>query len=220
MKAPFQQAPDNPFIGSLDDLLAEAMTQQANRNAAKKVATIDSRAEKAARPKLTPGFYDPINWSHSRTISLIHQPTNTLLGNFKEFLYVGSRVLSITDFIPTKLVRVEEPVSTDGLEFVQGDWWLQREAERHADPKSWIESRAAIIGISLPECGLHCDAAEVVVRLEHGWIARVELLAETRFTCAARNHFLTLPAGLDVLEAMSFDSKIALKSEMKIGEEE
>lgn len=210
MKDKFQTASEL-FVDPLDSLLDEAMREAAKRTV-RPLPSKDSKAEIAARPKLIQGFYLPENWQHTRTVSLIHTPTNTLLGNFHEFHYRGHKVTR-------KLVRVEGPCDTDGIERVEGEWWLQQETERHANPQSWIESRKAIIGISLAECGLHCPAAEVLVRLEHGWIARVELASDTRFTCPARDTFLILNAGLDVLEAMSFDSKIALKSEMHVGEE-
>lgn len=220
MKNQFQSASEL-FEDPLEQLLNEAVKEQkARTHTVKAIPSKDSRAEIAARPKLKEGFYLPDNWTHTRTISLIHQPTLTLLGNFKEFYYTGDRVLNLHQLIPKRLVRVEEPVATDGMEFVTGDWWLQQEQERRADPKSWIETRAAIIDIALIECGLYCDAAEVLIRLEHGWIARVELAADTRFTCAARNSFLIMPAGIDVMEVMTLESRIALKEEMKIGEEE
>lgn len=210
MKDKFQIA-QQLFVDPLDDLLTSAM-REASKRTVRPIPSKDSKAEVAARPKLTSGFYAPENWERVCTVSLIHQSTNTLLGNFDEFRYIPNRKTK-------KLVRVEGPRETDGVEYVAGSWWLQQETERHTDPKSWIESRAAVIGITLAECGLHCDAAEVTVRLEHGWIARVELIKDTRFTCATRDTFLILPSGLDVLEAMSIDSKLVLKAEMRIGEE-
>lgn len=206
------QSPSDLFTDPLDSLLQSAMAQAANRRV-KAAPSKDSKAEVASRPKLHAGFYLPENWDHTRTISLIHRPTNTLLGNFREYHY---QQISAT----RKLVRVEEPVETDGIEFVTGDWWLQQATERRADPASWIESRDLIIDIALAECSLYCDSAEVRVRLEHGWIARVELAVATRFTSSSRSTFLILPSGLDVLEAMSLESRVALKEELHIGEAE
>ena len=211
MKKEFQQASEL-FIDPLDQLLNEALREQSKKSIRMKASP--SKEDKPLLPelKLTSGFYDQSNWKQVRTISLIHQPSATLLGNFNEFQYVHN--------IKTRrLVRVNEPTSTDGTEFVTGDWWLQQETERHQDPTKWIESRSAVIGITLTECGLHCDAAEVVVRLEYGYIARVELATDTRFTSPARNTFLIIPKGIDVQECMSLDSRLALKSELHIGEE-
>jgi hypothetical protein len=205
--------PESLFTDPLDGLLADALKQQSSRQTRVK-ATPSKDDKPLVKPaKLTPGFYSPENWERSRTISLIHQPTNTLLGNFHELHYKPWPATR-------KLVRVEGPVPTEGTEFVTGDWWLQQEVERHQDPQRWVETRAAILGITLAECGLHCDAAEVRVRLEHGYVARVELAQDTRFTCPERNTFLILHAGLDVQGCMSLDSRLALKAELAIGEEE
>lgn len=211
MKNLFQVAAELAFVDPLDAMLNDAVREQAKRT----VRALPSKEDKPLVPKakLTSGFYLAQNWETRRVISLIHRETNTLLGNFTEQVYLPNPRTK-------RFTRVDSPMPTDGTDYVSGDWWLRQETERHTDPKSWIESRDAIIGITLAECGLHCDMAEVTVRLEHGWIARVELRGETRFTCAQRNTFLILHAGLDVLEGMSLDSKLALKSELHIGEEE
>lgn len=211
MKKEFQTA-ESLFTDPLDALLYEALREQAQRTHRVKASPNKEDKPLVPKVKLTAGFYESSNWEKVRTISLIHQPTETLLGNFNEFQYIHNRKTR-------KLLRVEEPTATDGTEFVTGDWWLQQEMERHLDPQRWVESRSAVIGISLTECGLHCDAAEVIVRLEHGYIARVELAADTRFTCPARNTFLSIPKGIDVQECMSLDSRLALKSELHVGED-
>lgn len=204
--------PESLFTDPLDALLADALIQEKCR-APKKAKSLPTKDDRSLTPKLrlTAGFYDPDNWETVRTIALIHSPSNTLLGNFNELIYRPNPKTR-------RLVRVESPTATEGTETVTGDWWLQQEVERHQDPKRWVESRSAVIGITLTECSLHCSAAEVVVRLEYGYIARVELAADTRFTCPARNTFLIIPAGIDVQECMSLDSRLALKSEMGIGE--
>lgn len=189
------------MIDPLDALLNEALAEARKR-------PVRNAAPKPA-PKLNEALNNPDNWTHTRTISLIHAAPDgtTLLGNFREFVYAhlkGTR----------KLVRVEGPTETDGMEFVEGDWWLTQQTQRFAEPQSWIETREAICGITLTECGLHSPDAAVRVRLEFGGIARVELARETRFTSLARDTFLILPTGCDVLCAMSFDSKLALRAEI------
>jgi hypothetical protein len=184
----------------LDLLLAEALREGKR---------LKNATPAKAIPKLNSGMNDPENWTHTRTVSLIHcSPSGqTLLGNFRELVYVhlkGTR----------KLVRIEGPAETDGMEFVEGDWWLGVEAQRFADVQQWTETREAICGITLTECGLHSPDAAVHVRLEFNGIARVELARETRFTSLARDTFLILPRGCDILCAMSFDSKLALRAEI------
>lgn len=189
------------MIDPLESLLLDALTQAKCRK------TKAGEPAPPKRPVLDSGVHNPDNWKRTRTISLIHTPSNTLLGNFVEWVYPrlpGTR----------KLVRVDAPTETEGLEHVTGDWWLTEPAERFAAPERWVEARECRIGISLTECGLHSPDAHVAVRLEHGYIARVELAEETRFTAPARDTFLILPCGLDVLGCMGFDSKLALKAEI------
>lgn len=196
------------MIDPLDALLADAQREAARRRVK------PAPSEKPKHPILPSGFSDPTNWKRTRTVALIHQPSQTLLGNFHEFLYDQRGVHA------RKLVRVNEPTDTDGMELVSGDWWLNAEAERHADPQRWIETRDVTIGMTLAECGLHAPAVAVHVRLEFGGIARVELAEDTRFFCVKRDTFLIVAAGVDVLQAMSFDSKLALRAELRLGEDE
>lgn len=203
------------FKDPLDLFLEDALKQQAARQASRQTrvkGSPDKDDKPLIKTKLTPGFYDEANWEVARIISLIHRSTQTLLGNFRELQYKHNPKTR-------RLVRVSEPVATDGIEHVDGDWWLQQETERHQDPSKWVETREAILGITLTECGLHCAEARVRVRLEYGYIARVELIGDTKFTCPERNTFLILPSGLDVQECMSLDSKLALKSDLGIGQE-
>lgn len=190
------------MIDPLDALLNEALAEAGKRRV--------KNAEPAkAIPRLNVGMDNPDNWTRTRTISLIHKGLQgqTLLGNFHELVYAylkGTR----------KLQRVEGPTETDGMEFVEGDWWLTGKMQQFAEPQTWIETREAECGITLVECGLHSPDARVRVRLEFNGIARVELARETRFTSLARDTFLILPQGCDVLCAMSFDSKLALRAEI------
>jgi hypothetical protein len=197
------------MIDPLDALLNSALAEQYQRKRTVKA----SPSEKPKRPILPRSFDLPENWHETRTVALIHQPSNTLLGSFREFLYDRAGIHA------RKLVRVDAPTGVDGSEYVTGDWWLTADAERRADPARWVETRELVLGIILAECGLSAPDALVRVRLEFGGIARVELTQETRFVCAARDTFLILPAGLDLLQAMSFDSKLALKAELEPAKE-
>lgn len=198
------------MIDPLDALLADAQREAARR----KVTVKPAPSEKPKHPALERGFDKPENWKHTRTVALIHQPSQTLLGNFHEYLY------DLRGVQARKLVRVTEPCATEGAEMVSGEWWLNAEAERHTEPKRWIETRDAVIGVTLAECGLHAPDVAVRVRIEFGGIARVELAQDTRFFCVQRDTFLIVAGGVDVLQAMSFDSKIALRADLRLGEDE
>lgn len=190
-------------MDDLEQLLSDALAARPT----------DKPKRLAHRARLAPGYTDLKNWSHTRYVSLVHRSTSgmqTLLGNFNETVCValGAR----------KLTRVEEPHPTDGIEEVSGDWWLTPIGQEGACLERWISERDLTIGATLAECGLHCPDTPVRVRLAHGGIARVELTSATRFGCPARNKFLVLPSGLDILSSMSIDSKLELRSMLLEGE--
>lgn len=192
-------------VDPLDALLAGAMAEAYHKTI--KASPAKGRAtEQQKRIKPEKRFSNPERWKQTRTVALIHTESSTLLGNFREFIH--------DSLSARKLERVTEPCETDGVEWVSGPLWMREETEDRTKPVQWIETREAICGITLPEMGVHCPDAQVNVRLEFGGIARVELAEATRFTCPARNTFLTLPKHCDVLEVMSFDSKLALRSEL------
>jgi hypothetical protein len=162
--------------------------------------------------RLPPGYSDPANWIPAGVVSLIHEETNTFLGTFQEYFYPalpGSR----------QLRRVERPTFTERLEYVRGKWWLCPHAQAAAEPARWTRSVECVIGVTLRECDVHCPETLVRVRLEFGGIGRVELLESTRFTCPSRSRHIVLPAGLDLLEVMDYDSKVALRAELEKEEE-
>lgn len=185
-----------------------ALLEEAKLEASRKTVR-NAKPADPAKIKIAKTFANPENWEHTRTVALIHTDSSTLLGNFHEFIH---------KLCPDarKLVRVTEPCATDGTEWVNGDWYLTREEEAHQDQTQWIRTEEVIAGVTLAEMGLHCPEAVVLVRIEFGGIARVELADVTRFTCPARNTFMMLPKGIDVLPAMSMDSKIALRSELEL----
>lgn len=197
----------DPFLDPLDDLWRETEKEIAKKRSSRTVKAFPTDRRSLARPHLPPGYADPGNWTAGRTISLIHRSGDvlTLLGNFREYFYPhlpGAR----------QLRRVDSPLPTEGTEFVEGDWWLHPSVADLARPERWVEEREMVIGATLSECGLHCPEALVCVRLSFGGIARVELIDATQFTCPARNTFLILPKGTDILSALSFDSKVALRA--------
>jgi hypothetical protein len=190
---------------SLDplDLLYQELT------VARQAKKVKSSPHQHKRPD--PGYFDPSTWHQVRVVTLIHKPSDTVLGNFRELHHPrlpGGR----------KLTRVEEPCATEALEYVTGELWLTLQAVKSAKPENWVTHQERVIAITLVECGLYCPDAEVRVRLQHGGIARVELMSDTRFGCPARDSFLIFPKGLDVLGVMDLDSKLDLYHELTEGD--
>lgn len=187
---------DNTLDGLLQEALREGL-YKTNKAPAK---------TKRVRAK----YSDPENWTLIKAIALVHKETNTLLGNFNEYIH--------NSMSARKLVRVKEAVETSGVEYVSGDFYLTRErqAARTRDADKVVEKT---IGITLTEMGVHAPDAKVRIHLLfhddvfYG-ISKIELVGDTRFNSIHRDTFLYLDAGLDIIEAMDRDSKIALKAEM------
>lgn len=155
-------------------------------------------------------YLDPKNWTRTRGVALIHEETETLLGNFSEYLH---------NSVPScrKLVREETPISVTATERVAGSWWLG--VERRPEPKQvWHEARPCIIHLHLDKLFVHSPICELTVHLSYGSIARVELTLDTQFAAeeGQGEQLLFLPAGTNVLEVMSLDSKLAVRKELGI----
>jgi hypothetical protein len=145
-----------------------------------------------------------------RGVALIHEETETLLGNFSE--YTHNSVASCR-----KLVREDSLIPVSAAERVSGSWWLG--ADRRPEPKQvWHEQRPCIIHLHLDKLMVHSPICELTVHLSYGSIARVELTLDTTFAAedGKQEQLLYLPAGTNVLEVMSLDCKLAVRKELGI----
>ncbi len=154
-------------------------------------------------------FRNPENWERTRGVALIHAETQTLLGNFSEYIHKT---------VPNcrKLLREDAPISVSATEQVSGSWWLG--AERRSEPKQvWHERREAIVHMHLDKLKLHSPGCAVVACLSYGGLARVELAADTTFAQedGKQEQLLFFPQGTNVLPEMSLDSKISLRVELE-----
>ena len=191
---------------SLDDLWRTVRPHIAAQRKEKEAAAIKRTAEPSSD---TAALYaNPDNWTRTRGIALIHAETQTLLGNFDEFIH---------NSVPNcrRLLRSERPCLVAATEQVSGNWWLG--VDRRPEPKQvWHERRPAILHLHLDKLKVHSPACEVVACLSYGGIARVELAADTTFAQedGKQEQLLFLPAGTNVLGEMSLDSKINLHAEL------
>lgn len=168
----------------------------------------DAQREAPAEPQAL--FTNPENWREGRGIALIHEESQTLLGNFREMLHrsvAGAQ----------RLIRVETPITISATEYVEGDWWLGKELEI-TPPETWHEKRSAVLDLVLGSLGVHSPATPLVVSLSYGGIARVELEFATTFAAMSETatELLQLPAGTNVLPVMSQDCKVALRVELAL----
>lgn len=196
-------------LPSLDDVFREAKAQLILKQKAKDAAAL--RATSHPKAITTQALFgDPANWRRTRGVALVHAETETVLGQFEEWVHVsvaGCR----------KLLREHGSIEVSGVERVSGSWWLGE--QHHVEPRqAWHEKRPAILHLHLDTLRVHSPACEVVVHLSYGGIARVELAQDTQFAQehGKQEQLLFLPAGTNVLEVMSLDSKINLRVELAL----
>lgn len=203
---------DTPEPISLDELFAAARKsyreQQAKATKAHERRAIKDTETAPITPQAL--FLDPANWERKRGVALIHTPSETVLGNFSE--YVHKSVVNCR-----KLVREASPISVSATERVSGDWWLgqHRVTEK---PPMWRYAREAILHLHLSELKLHAPAASVKAFIAYGGIERVELAADTMLAPEGETEssLVFLPAGVDILPVMSRDCKISLRETLAL----
>lgn len=153
-------------------------------------------------------FRNPENWTRTRGVALIHTETQTLLGNFSE--YVHRTVPNCR-----KLLREQELITVSATEQVSGSWWLG--GERKPEPQQvWHERREAVLHLHLDKLKVHSPGCAVIACLSYGGLARCELAADTTFAQeeGKQEQLLMLPAGTNILGEMSLDNKITLHTDL------
>lgn len=183
---------------SLDELWAAT---QVTKKSKAEIRLIE--AEKASKQL----YLNDIFWRRTRSLALIHEETQTCLGNFAEYVHTQIRDCR-------KLLREEAPISIEGVEYVSGSWWM---ASKHKlEPaKLWHERRQVTLALALPELGVKAPKVAVTAHLSNDAIARVELAEKTQF--ANENETLIeFPAGTNIYELMDISAKIQLKHELGI----
>lgn len=200
---PFQE----PSNQDLDDIESTELADSLSALWAERSAPArKSKPASAVRESWNSTYSNPENWKRTRGIALIHQETQTLLGNFSEYIHrtvKGCR----------KLLREEGPLAVEAAEAVSGSWWLGEE-RKPVPRESWMERRSATMHLHLPALQIHAPACGLVVLLEYGGIRRAELAEDTLFAAEAGGSLISLPAGLDIYPAMDHDGKVRLRMEI------
>ncbi len=194
----------------LQALLDEAVAIQSRKRVIKQPTKPD-RLEKL-KEAFHSTFTNPENWLPGKAIAVIHRAKDghqTLLGAFREFTHKHNKA--------RKLCRSPEPMAIDCEEIVTGDWWVRREQPHFDDHAPHLELREFAFDIELGELQVFAKTALIRVHLRNTWIAKVELIEQTQFVCPTNKMFIYFPAGLDILEGMSFDNKLALRLQLEGG---
>lgn len=192
---------DELDLDSLDALFADAKAHLRDKAAAAKVP----RNKKLVTERIEPSalFSNPANWYPARSVALIHQESNTLLGHFRELLH-----RSVPE--ARRLVREDSPALIEAVEYVSGTWgWTPPKALEHQD-STLIETELLLfLSLELPE--FHTAEAAVKVVTQGAGILRVELKALTQFYAEGAHSFLALPAGINLLATLTTASKQAIR---------
>lgn len=189
-----------------DDPLEQLFTEVQLLATPKKSAKPKDPAQRNAA-EIRALFLKPENWERTRGVALVHAETDTLLGNFSEYVHRS---------VPNtrKLLRESSPITIHRVEKVSGSWWLAERRPYVDASMQWNTQREAVVAVQLPELGVAHPLCELTVGLYLGGITRVELSADTQFAGPGGKELLFLPKGTNILECMSTDSKIALRLEL------
>lgn len=188
---------------SLDELYAQARdAAKAERRKAHEAAAKRKGKPPEIEPPVEPTsiYTNPDNWIEGRGIALVHEPTQTFLGNFREWTH-----RTVLD--ARRLVRCAEPIAVAGVEYVQygvPEASVPFPAARRAES---LVHRTLDLILDTP--AVHAREVLVCVHFYDTWTARCVLVDATTFE--GEGSLLLLPAGVDILPCLSRETKRALR---------
>ena len=187
----------------LEDLFTDAMLQRKLRKPARLADPSLRDALDATARRMRELYTNPENWERTRGVALIDEATQTLVGNFSEYVH---RTIART----RKLIREHQPIAIAATEIVKG-YLGEQTQERFRAGGSWTEAREGIMDLLFEEMQVGAPQVRVLVRLYLGGVARIELVAPTQLSSADGGIVLQLPAGINILEQLSQDSRHAAR---------
>lgn len=190
---------------SLDDLFNDAILTQAAKNKKQPKPTDPSlrNALDATAKKMREMYTLPENWNRVGGVAFIDKSTQTLVGNFSEYQH---KTFSHTK----KWLREHTPISIDRTEVVEGYLGAQV-MERLGAHQSWTEIKHGVADMLFDEMQVEAPNIEFTALIRLGALQRVELMQPTLFASVAGSTLISLPAGTNVLEQLSVDSRAAVR---------
>lgn len=189
---------------SLDELFAQARAamKEERRQAHEKKARAAKGKPAEVEPPVEPQsiYANPENWVEGRGLALVHEPTQTFLGNFREWTHK-------TVLDARRLVRVNTPIAVSGTEFVQygvPEAGVPFPAARRAE--SLVHKTLPLV---LDHPAVHARETLVCVHFFDGWTAKCILVDTTTFE--GDGFILSLPGGVDILPQLSRETKRLLR---------
>lgn len=194
-------------LNELEDLYTEARLFASTKKRRKDADPASRHALEAETKRMRELFLLPENWEAGRGVALVHAESDTLLGNFREYLHRSVKGCR-------RLVREHQPIAISVTEKVTGSWWLGERRPFVDASMKWNTEREALCPIQLPELGVAHPLCDLKVGLYLGGIMRVALAEDTQFASPGGEVLLTLTKGTNLLECMSIDCKIQLRKEL------
>lgn len=190
---------------SLDDLFTDAMLTLAAKNKKQPKSADPSmrHALDATTKKMKELYTLPENWQRTGGVAFIDKGTNTLVGNFSEYQH---RTFPHTK----KWLREHTPISIDRTEVVEG-YLGQQVMERLGAHQSWTEERSGTADMLFDEMQVEAPRIDFRAFIRLGALQRVELTSMTIFASVSGATLISLPAGTNVLEQLSTDSRAAVR---------
>lgn len=188
----------------LEALLKASVAEAAKRRSDRAKPVVASAVSERYRM----AFTDPKNWTITGQVQLVHRDKNieTLLGLFDEHIHLHSKGTR-------KLVATQSATDvTPRIEYVTGAHWLADRLERKT---STPENTVEIVEDLLLDMGVSAPAVIVKVHILSGGISRVCLMATTTFQGIAPRTFLTVAQGVDILEALTKQTKASIWSQIQ-----
>jgi len=188
----------------LDELFRAARAAQ-KQERAKAHAEAEVRRKRKQDPIDAPVeplgiFVNPDNWIEGRGLALIHRETRLLLGNFREL-----RHKTVKD--ARRLVRSLTPIRVDAVEEV--DFGLPAQTE--APP---VSTRALVQRIYTGPVALEVPAVSapsVALCVHYYDHATAKAVLEAPAAFSSGDELIELPAGVDLLSAMTAESKRVIR---------
>lgn len=203
LQQPLTEASPPADIGALEDLFQEATAGRALRQVKRTRLADPSLREAldATAKKMREVFTNPDNWKQGRGLVLIDKETQTVLGNYHEFLHKTTSA--------RKLLRAHEPIKIDGQEIIEG--WLGHEHEQALRGVTWDKEVLVVSHVTLDEIQVDAPKVPLVICLQFNTIIRANLAKDTQFASASGNVLLKLTAGTDIWAATGVDTKAAVR---------
>lgn len=196
--------PSDSLDLELEDLFRAARAAQ-KQERAKAHAEAEIRRKRKMDPVEPPIeplgiFVNPGNWIEGRGLALIHRETRLLLGNFREL-----RHKTVRD--ARRLVRSLTPIHIDAVEEV--DFGLPAEAALPPISSRALVQRIYTGPVALEAPAVSCPSAVLCIHYYDKATAKAVLEQPTSFSSG--DELVELPAGVDILSAMTRTTKGAIR---------